>query len=107
MKNEITFWSILELKLKTGTAREAADAHTKRRAIEECAETVSGFVYGETIVSTEDPKLMLVICGWENEAAFEEWQQSPVRAKQTSDLAPLIDADAKESKFSRYHKVSR
>lgn len=107
MKKEITFWSILEIKVKTGTAKEAADAHTKRRAIEECAETVDGFIYGETIISTEDPTLMLVICGWEDEAASEEWQQSPVRAKQVTDLAPLINADIRELKFTRFHSVSK
>ena len=106
MKKEITCWTILEIKVKTGTAKEAAAAHTKRRAIEECAETVDGFVYGETVVSKDNPKLMLVICGWENEAAIDEWQKSPVREKQTKDLAPLIDVDfAKENLFQRYHKV--
>ena len=107
MKKDIAFWSILELRMKSGTAKEAAEAHSKRRAIEECAETVSGFVHGETLLSTEDPKLMLVICGWENEDAFEEWQQSPVREKQTTDLAPVIDAEAKELKFVRFHVVNR
>ncbi len=107
MKQEIKFWSMLQLKIKSGTAKDAAAAHTNRRAIEECAETIPGFVYGETLISNEDPNLMLVICGWESEAAIEEWMQSPVREKQAVDLAPLIDAEAKESKFIRFHKVSR
>lgn len=107
MKQKITFQSILEVKVKSGTAKEAAEAHTKRRSIEECLETVAGFVHGETMVSTEDPNLMLVICGWENEAAYEQWQQSPVRAKQLTDLSGLIEADMKEAKFSSFHKVSR
>lgn len=107
MEQKITLWSILEVKVKSGTAKEAAKAHTKRRSIEECAETVAGFVHGETLVSTEDPNLMLVICGWEDEAAYEEWQQSSVRDKQVIDLIGLIEADMKESKFSRFHKVSR
>jgi carbamate kinase len=46
-----------------------------------------------------------VICGWTGKAAYEEWQQSPVRDKQLADLVGQIEVEANEHTFNSFHKV--
>ena len=101
----MSFWTMLMIDVREGTAEAAARAHTKRRSVEEAAETVAGFRHGETLVSTDDPKLMCVMCVWEDEAAYEEWQNSPVRGKQVTDLAGVISGDIKTLSFRSVHCV--
>jgi hypothetical protein len=44
----MTYWTMLMIKVHDGDAKAAADAHTKRRSIEEAAESIPGFVCDET-----------------------------------------------------------
>jgi len=46
----MTYWTRLMIKVHDGDAKAAADAHTKRRSIEEAAESIPGFVHGETVL---------------------------------------------------------
>lgn len=106
----MAFWTMLMIKVHNGNAGAAADAHTKRRSIEEAAETIPGFVHGETLLSTDDPGLFCVMCTWEDEAAYQAWQNSPVRAKQVEDLAGVISADSADVKtlsFRSVHSVAK
>jgi heme-degrading monooxygenase HmoA len=107
MKNDIQFWSFLELKGLNALAEKIAEIHTNRRCIEECAEAISGFRYGETLISEEDPYLVTVVCGWTEETAYEEWQKSPVRDKQLADLAGKLKVEAKEHTFTSYHRMNQ
>ena len=106
MKNNIQFWSFLEIKALDATAEEAATIHTNRRCIVECAETIPGFQYGETLISIEDPSLATVVCGWTDKSAYEEWQQSPIREKQLQDLAGLVKVESKEHSFKSFYKFT-
>ncbi len=103
----MTFWTMLMIKVHDGDAKAAADAHTKRRCIEEAAESIPGFVHGETMLSTDEPDLFCVLCGWENAAAYQEWQNSPLRAKQAEDLAGDISGDIKTLSFQSVHVVTK
>lgn len=103
----MSFWTMLMIKVHDGNAEAAAQAHTKRRAIEEAAETIPGFLHGETLLSTDEPDLMCVLCGWENEAAYKQWQDSPVRAKQVTDLAGVLSGDIKTWSFRSVHSVAK
>ena len=103
----MTFWTMLMVKVHGGDAKAAADAHTKRRSIEEAAETIPGFVHGETMLSTDEPDLFCVMCGWEDEGAYQAWQDSPLRAKQVEDLAGVISAEMKTMSFQTVHTVSK
>ena len=105
MKNNIQFWSFLEIKAIEATAEEAAAIHTNRRCVEECAETIPGFRYGETLISVDDPSLATVVCGWADKTAYEQWQQSPVREKQLQDLVGQVKVETKEHTFKSFHKV--
>ena len=103
----MTYWTMLMIKVHDGDAKAAADAHTKRRSIEEAAESIPGFVHGETMLSTDQPDLFCVMCGWENEAAYQAWQNSPLRAKQVQDLAGVISADSSTMSFQSVYIVEK
>lgn len=99
------FCTMLMLKARDGNGEDVAMQHIKRRCVEEAAETIPGFLHGETMLSLDDPGLVCVMCTWENEAAYEEWTKSPVRAKQTEDLMKDISVDVKTYEFRYVHKV--
>lgn len=103
----MSFLTMLMMKAHDGDGEAMAQAHTRRRAIEEAAETIPGFLHGETMLSTEDSGLVCVMCAWEDEAAYREWQNSPVRAKQVTDLAGAISADLKTYSFRSVHNVNK
>jgi len=104
----MAFWTMLMVTVHEGTAEDAAKAHIKRRAIDEAAETVAGFRDGENLLATDDPNLMCVLCVWEDEASYEEWLKSPVRERQTVDLAGMMSsADIKSLSFRSVHSVKK
>ena len=103
----MSFWTMLMIKAHDGNGEAVAKAHIKRRCVEEAQETIPGFLHGETMLSPEDPGLVCVMCTWEDEAAYQEWVDSPVRAKQTSDLAGVISADIKTYSFRNIHTVAK
>jgi len=38
-----------------------------------------GFITGETLVDTEDPRHVLVISTWKSEKEWNKWDKSPIR----------------------------
>ncbi|MBD0404851.1 antibiotic biosynthesis monooxygenase [Flammeovirga sp. EKP202] len=106
MQNDIKFWSFLKIKALNVTAEKAAELHTKRHCIEECAKTIEGFIDGETLLSEDDPSLIQVVCGWTGREAYEEWLKSPVREQQLKDLVNKIEVESEEQTFSSYHKIN-
>ena len=103
----MSYWTMLMIKAHDGNGEAVAHAHIKRRCVEEAQETIPGFLHGETMLSAEDPGLICVMCTWKDEAAYQEWVNSPVRAKQTSDLAGVIAADMNTSSFRSIHTVAK
>jgi heme-degrading monooxygenase HmoA len=87
------FISMLSFKSHDGNGAKLAELHMGRRCVEEAAETIPGFIAGETMLCEEDPSQVLVMCTWENKAAYQEWLDSPVRDAQTADLIGSISAD--------------
>lgn len=103
----MTFWTMLMIKAHGGNGEAVAKAHIKGRCVEEAQETIPGFLHGETMLSAEYPSLVLVMCTWEDEAAYNEWQNSPVRAKQVTDLAGVISADINTLSFRSVQSVPK
>ena len=101
------FFTMLMITAHDGNGKAIERAHTGRRCVEEAAETIPGFLYGETMLSTQDPGLVCVMCAWDDEAAYQQWLDSPVRARQTEDLAGLISADIKTDAFRSVHSVTK
>lgn len=79
-------WSLLMIKVPAADLDEATGAFVKRRIIEECAETVPGFIHGDMMASQEKNGQICVMCKWTDKAAYDQWAASPVRAKQTEDV---------------------
>ena len=103
----MTFWTMLLIKVRDGDGKAAADAHTRRQCIEEAADSIPGFVHGETLLSADDSAQFCVMCGWEDEAAYQQWLDSPLRAKQTQDLVGVIDGDIRTLSFQSVHVVNK
>ena len=103
----MSYWTMLMIKAHDGNGGAVAQSHIKRRCVEEAQETIAGFLHGETMLSPEDPGLVCVMCTWKDEAAYQEWVNSPVRARQTVDLAGVISADIKTYAFRSIHTVAK
>ncbi|MBQ4891402.1 hypothetical protein A9267_17595 [Shewanella sp. UCD-FRSSP16_17] len=103
----MSFFTMLEFTAHDGDGKRFADLHIERRCVEEAAETIPGFLHGETMLSKDDPAKVLVMCTWENEQAYQQWLDSPVRAKQTEDLIHKVSVDAKTTMFTSIHIVTK
>ncbi|MBB3178761.1 antibiotic biosynthesis monooxygenase [Variovorax sp. Sphag1AA] len=82
--------SLLTFQVRPGMRDEAVRTFVQGRVLEECAQAVAGFLSGELMLSQEDPDLMYVTAQWINEAAYQQWLASPVRAAQGPALAPFL-----------------
>ena len=49
----MNFWTMLMIRANDD-AKAVTDSHINRRCVEESAETIPGFLHGETMLSTED-----------------------------------------------------
>lgn len=82
--------SLLACRAHPGQRDHAAHAFVEGRVLEECAESIPGFLGGELTLSPEDPDLLCVTALWDGKASYQQWQDSPVRAAQGPDLAPFF-----------------
>ncbi|MCL1067405.1 hypothetical protein L2735_11380 [Shewanella olleyana] len=81
------FHSYMVITVKHQKDCDVAKTWTERRCIEEAAETIPGFKYGEILEDPSEPLQTIVHCCWTNKSSYEEWLSSPVREKQEQDLA--------------------
>lgn len=103
----MTFWSMLMVKAIPDQGEQSAQAFIQRRCIEESAETIPGFQHGELLRSTTEPDLLCVLCSWDDEAAYQQWLDSPLRAKQLPDLAEVFTGDIQSLMFQTIHTVTK
>lgn len=103
----MTFWSMLMVKVNDSQAEAAAQEWIRRRCIEEAAETIPGFRHGEILLSTDERERLCVLCSWEDETFYKEWLNSPVRAKQFTDLSGRVSADVETLCFRSVHAVPK
>jgi heme-degrading monooxygenase HmoA len=101
----MTFRSLLIIKANPGQAEQSTQAFIQRRCIEESAETIPGFQHGELMRSTTNPEFLCVLCSWDHAAAYQQWLDSPVRAKQGPDLAGAFTDDIQSWLFETIHTV--
>jgi heme-degrading monooxygenase HmoA len=92
---------------KLDGADEAIAAFIKRRCIEESAETIPGFRHGQLLQSTEDPGVLCVLCAWDDKASYQQWLDSPLRAKQIPDLPGILTGDLESGMFKTVHEVEK
>jgi len=84
-------WSLLMIKVPAANLNEFTTGFIKRRVIEECEETVPGFLHGDLMTSSEKDGQICVMCKWTDKAAYDQWAASPVRAKQNEDILNYLD----------------
>ncbi|NJK88957.1 MAG: antibiotic biosynthesis monooxygenase, partial [Myxococcales bacterium] len=66
-------------------ADKAIAAFIQRRCIEESAETIPGFRHGQLLQSTDNPGEVVVLTAWDDQASYQQWLDSPLRAAQFPD----------------------
>lgn len=103
----MAFWSMLTTKVPADKVDSSIAAFIKRRCIEESAETVPGFRHGQLLQSTDDPGVLCVLCTWDNKASYQQWLDSPLRAKQWPDLDGIFTGEIQSSMFESVHAVSK
>ena len=101
----MSYRTLLSARALPGRRDELVAAFIALRVIEECRETVPGFVDGELLLIEDDPDALCVTVQWQDRPAFEAWQSSPVRAAQGTSLAHLVQALPVSQLFSRFHVV--
>ncbi|MEK7345165.1 MAG: antibiotic biosynthesis monooxygenase family protein [Pseudomonadota bacterium] len=82
--------STLTVKSIPGQREALLTAFFKRRVLEECQETMPGFVSAEVLASLIDADEVQVSVLWRDQNAWKAWQDSPARLQQAHDLAPLL-----------------
>jgi heme-degrading monooxygenase HmoA len=78
------------IKVPADAADSFSEKYMQRRIIEECAETIPGFLHGELMRSHDGDGLHCVMCQWADKAAYEQWVASPVRDKQGEDVTAFV-----------------
>lgn len=106
-----TYCTLLMIKVPGDAAKAFSDKYIQRRIIDECAETIPGFLHGELMQSVDGDGLHCVMCQWTDKAAYEQWVASPVRDKQGEDMMAFVKEhainieDAHTLSFSRLQIV--
>jgi heme-degrading monooxygenase HmoA len=60
------------------------------RELRAAAIRAPGYVTGETLVSTEDDSIVVVISTWRSLNDWEEWEKSETRARLYQQIEPLL-----------------
>lgn len=72
--------SVLLLRSPEGRLDEAIAQFVQARVLETCRDAVPGFISGRLLRAHGDAQQACVICEWTDEAAFEQWMNSPLRS---------------------------
>ena len=103
----MTYRAWLTVRAKPGQRDALAAAFIERRIIEECRDTVAGFLGGELLLAHDDPDALCVTVEWADREAFLVWQASPVRAAQAPALLHLAQSAEPSRLFRGVHRVER
>jgi len=99
--------SMLVIRAKPGMRQAMADFFVVRRVIDECRESIPGFISGELMLSCDEPDLACVTVQWADEASFRQWLSSPVRARQLQDLLPYFAGSPSSRLFETVRTMRR
>jgi heme-degrading monooxygenase HmoA len=78
------------IKVPAAHLNEFTTKFIKRRIIEECEETVPGFLHGDLMTTAEKDGQICVMCKWTGQDAYDQWAASPIRAKQNEDILDFL-----------------
>ncbi len=108
----MSYWTLLMIKVPTEEVEAVGQGFIDRRILEECAETISGFLHGELLSSIDVEGQYCVLCNWTDKSAYDAWVASPVRDKQNADaLGFTIDkgfgvSDIRTVAYNSRHRVT-
>lgn len=81
---EMAPWvSVLSLRCAPEQRDAAIAQFIEHRVLETCRDAVPGFLSGRMLKSCDDAGAVIVICEWVDQAAFEQWMNSPRRNNQS------------------------
>lgn len=60
------------------------------RALRAAAMSHTGYIHGESLVSTEDPSIISVLSTWRSLEDWEAWEKSEERVKLYKEIKPLL-----------------
>lgn len=78
---------IIERRFKEGTFIDAFNAINNIRTK---AMSTQGYISGETLVSSDDPREVIVISHWASLKHWEEWFAGEERSTLEDEIAPLL-----------------
>jgi len=91
---------LIRRQTKENTEVEVHDSLVEYRV---AAMRQPGYVSGETLVNTRDPREILVISTWRSLEHWKAWQRSTQRAELAKSLGPLIA----EEQVTSYYIAAR
>lgn len=80
---------IITRQFKPNTFKDAYKCLMELRSL---ATLQTGYVSGETLVSADDPKKLVVISTWISRSRWEEWLATPKRKKCASKLNQFLQS---------------
>jgi len=93
--------SQMSIVVKPGMRAAAIKAFTKRRVLEECADSIPGFVCAQLLVPLDARDAICVMAQWQDVSDFEAWTRHPVRDAQEADLAHFLAEPPVTTLFER------
>ena len=79
---------LIERHIKEGQESEASDKILEMR---KHATTFPGYVSGETLSDTADPRTVIIVSTWHSLEDWEKWDSSPQHEASVKTLQPLLD----------------
>ena len=79
---------LIERHITEGHVPEAADKILEMR---KQATTFPGYVSGETLSDTADPRTVIIVSTWHSIEDWEKWNSSPQHEASVKTLEPLLD----------------
>lgn len=97
--------SMLTLRCPPGRREEALAQFTQYGVLAICRDAVPGFLWGSLLRSRDDEDTACVICEWVDEAAFEQWMNSPLRSVDTPER--LFEPSGRSALFELVQTLQR
>jgi len=69
------------------------------RALRTAAMSYSGYIHGESLVSTEDPSIISVLSTWQSMEEWKKWENSEQRVKLYEQIKSLLVEKPKVSVY--------
>ncbi|WP_438991362.1 antibiotic biosynthesis monooxygenase family protein [Lentibacter sp.] len=94
-------FSQMSIALRPGVRDAAIKAFRERRVLEECAQSIPGFISARLLLPLDAPDAICVMAEWQGVSDFEAWTRHPLRDAQEADLVHFLAAPPVTTVFQR------